>query len=851
MNQILREHILDMLRYSREVVWCVDVNTFDLLYTNEACFNVWGYTPREMMDDKNIFFSHLHPEDIDIYKKGWDEAIKNGRSRNEFRIFHKDGSIKVIKGDAIFMKGKDGFPDTMTGIATDITEERRLNDNLILSEKKFHSIADDTPVMMWTSHAGEGLNYVNKAWIEFTGKDMDALRGKDWMNLLHPDDLERIRQNRQSYYTTPIPFEVEARFQRKDGVYRTVLMQGAPQFDSSDVCIGFVGSGVDITEIRDLNQKFQDSELRFKSIANNSPMLMWTSNTEGACTFFNITGQKFCGLSEEGLLGDGWVKLIHPDDIGQLAELRKVHFHSQTPFEMECRMINRNGDYRWMQVINSPQFNSKNEFTGFVGTGFDVTEIKILNQKLYESELRFKSIANDSPILMWTVDADKQSTFFNTSWVEFSGMKEEQLKRDGWIKLVHPDDVAKLHVERDIHFSLQSAFEIECRIKRKDGAYRWIHLKESPQFNSKDEFTGFVGNGIDMTDVRNHYEQVERTFKELKSAMEESRRLLRIVNKTKNIIVLTDATGKITYVNEAFTKTTGYTLSEALGKKPGNLVQGPETDPNTIALFRQAIAKGEMVKAEILNYAKDGRKYWLDVRIEPIYTEDVLTGFMAIEIDITQRKLDEKVISETNKRIRQFSFITSHELRHEFSKIMLLLHASKMQDNDVQDVKSYFAELEEPINKINTIIQHMNENLAHEIGTDYSTINININEIEEICLVDDDRLINLIHQRLIKKMLPDIQLRVFDNPDAALEYLRLQPSLKRLIFLDLNFPDNTGWHFMDEYVSLDQKNPVIILSSSIDNEDREKSRTYKEVIDFFIKPLTLDTLQKVFGRAQI
>lgn len=209
MKQYLNEHIINMLRYTKEVVWCVDAVTYDLLYTNDACFSMWGFTSQEMMADKNIFFSHIYSEDKAICYQGFDEAIKNGKSHNEFRIIHKSGDIKTIKGDAIFIKGKDGFPDTFTGITLDVTEEKKLQQKILNSEKKFHSIADNSPVMMWTSSMETGLNFVNKAWFDFTGKDITSLQGTDWMNLLHPNDYERIKQSRQSFYESPKPVPIK------------------------------------------------------------------------------------------------------------------------------------------------------------------------------------------------------------------------------------------------------------------------------------------------------------------------------------------------------------------------------------------------------------------------------------------------------------------------------------------------------------------------------------------------------------------------------------------------------------------------------------------------------------------
>lgn len=723
MNNTIKTHVLDVLQYAREVIWSVDVKTYDLLYVNEACYNIWGYTSEEMMSDNTLFISHVHPEDMGKFKQGFETAIKQGSGQNEFRILHKNGTVKTVLGDAIFRKGTGGMPDTLTGITKDVTTERQLEQDLILSQNKFRSISDDTPVMTWTSSFNEGVTYVNKAWVEFTGKNLEELRGSDWMTLVHPEDYENIRKQREVIYNISKPFEIECKFRRKDGVYRDILIKGSPQHDSNGTCIGFVG------------------------------------------------------------------------------------------------------------------------------TAFDLTEIKLLNEQLLDSELRFKSITNDSPILMWTANALKQCTFFNKTWETFSGMKQNQLMGDGWTKLIHPDDAGLFASQRDEHYKTRTSFSLECRLMNKDGEYRWMQIKASPQFNGKNEFNGFVGNGIDITGLKNFSKQIQQTNVRMQEMLIESKRLLRIINKTKNIIVLTDAEGKITWVNDSFTKVTGYTIKEALGKKPGNLVQGPETDPHTVELLRKGIANGETVKVEILNYNKSGGKYWLDVRIEPIYNGDELTGFMAIELDITQRKLNEKAIEKNNKRIQQFSFITSHELRHEFSKIMLLLNAGKLKDNTTDDILSYFAELEIPVNNINTIIQQMNESLLSTVDNFPQFDHSIIENVDEICLVDDDKLINMINKRLISKILPDTQVKVFEDPDSAMQYLLIQPGLKRLTFLDLNFRGKkTGWDFLDEYNKSGFMQPVIILSSSIDNNDKERSGKYKQVIDYCAKPLSIDVLNKIFNK---
>lgn len=143
----------------------------------------------------------------------------------------------------------------------------------------------------------------------------------------------------------------------------------------------------------------------------------------------------------------------------------------------------------------------------------------------------------------------------------------------------------------------------------------------------------------------------------------ESSQLAHIVAHTTNAVILTDAAGRVEWVNDAFTRITGYTLDETRGRKPGEVLQGPETDPATIARIRAQLARGESFREEILNYRKNGSTYWLDMAIEPVgFKHGVPTGFMAIEADITERKQAERMKSE-------FISTVSHELRTPLTAI--------------------------------------------------------------------------------------------------------------------------------------------------------------------------------------
>ena len=132
---------------------------------------------------------------------------------------------------------------------------------------------------------------------------------------------------------------------------------------------------------------------------------------------------------------------------------------------------------------------------------------------------------------------------------------------------------------------------------------------------------------------------------------EEFERLAMVAQRTSNAVVMTDADRRITWVNEGFTRITGFTMEDALGKSPGALLQGPNTDPETVLAIRAALDTGQSFRGEILNVSADGREYWLDLSLEPLTQGAQLTGFLAIESDITEQVQTRQALELQGRRL--------------------------------------------------------------------------------------------------------------------------------------------------------------------------------------------------------
>jgi len=152
---------------------------------------------------------------------------------------------------------------------------------------------------------------------------------------------------------------------------------------------------------------------------------------------------------------------------------------------------------------------------------------------------------------------------------------------------------------------------------------------------------------------------------------EQSRKLSMVAARTDNAVIITDNAGQIEWVNDAFTRITGYTLPEVLGRTPGSALQGPETDAQAVQRMREKLRRGEGFEEAVLNYAKDGRPYWISIEVQPIRDEaGEVVQFMAIERDITDALARERQLQEAMEKAEEasqaksrFLAMMSHEVR--------------------------------------------------------------------------------------------------------------------------------------------------------------------------------------------
>lgn len=293
-------------------------------------------------------------------------------------------------------------------------------------------------------------------------------------------------------------------------------------------------------------------------------------------------------------------------------------------------------------------------------------------------------------------------------------------------------------------------------------------------------------------------------------------RLAFVAKHTDNIVIITDKTGRIEWVNNSFWWVTGYSLEEAKGKFPGELLQGPETNAETKARIREALKEKRSVTEEILNYKKNGMPYWLELSINPILDEngDVIF-FIAIESDITSRKQNEESIQSLNRELTETNQLLTIERDKEKERVDSLERLSQMKTEFVSSVSH---ELRTPLASIigfaETILS--DRNLTPELIREFMTILLGesrrlanlIDDLLDLGRIESGRITLMKEPQPVTPLLDDIlgalviqieakRLKVTSTvvpPDLSAEFdaMRLRQALNNLLSNAIKFTPDDG-----------------------------------------------------------
>jgi PAS domain S-box-containing protein len=221
----------------------------------------------------------------------------------EFRVVWPDGSTHWLTGRWQVFKDETGSPLCLTGVNIDVTADKKAEAALRESEARFHAIADAAPVLIWISGPDKQCSYVNKGWLDFTGRTIEQELGNGWTEGVYSGDFDLCLKTYVEAFDKQGPFEMEFRLRRFDGQYRWILDRGIPRLGPDGTFLGYIGTCIDITELKQAKEAVQESEERLGGIISSAMDAIITIDEMQRVTDFNNAAELMFGCAAAAALG--------------------------------------------------------------------------------------------------------------------------------------------------------------------------------------------------------------------------------------------------------------------------------------------------------------------------------------------------------------------------------------------------------------------------------------------------------------------------------------------------------------------------------------------------------------------
>ncbi len=435
-----------------------------------------------------------------------------------------------------------------------------------------------------------------------------------------------------------------------------------------------------------------------RSFVEAAPNLAWANSPDGTTLFVNSRFTEYSGYSAQELLENIWLLLVHPEDRAAALELRQESIGLQKAYCIELRFRRANGSYCWHSTHVAPVRDAAGEVVAWFGTAIDIHDRKQAEDAVRKSEQRFRSLIEASSQIVWSCAPSGEQLQSQPAWQAFTGQTDEELLGQGWLDSVHPDDRSAGRESWERCVITHEIFDVEYRVRRHDGVWRWMHVRAAPVFDAAGKLCEWIGANADITERK----QSEQALRESEAQFQ------MLANSIPQLAWMADSTGSIFWYNQRWYDFTGTTLEEMKGWGWGK-VHHPEHVKRVIESIAGAFAGGERWEDTFPLRSRDGGWRWFLSRAVPMRdTEGRIVRWFGTNTDITHQREVEQSLRHSNEDLQQFSYVVSHDLQEPLRQVtvcsQMLAQMYPSAEGEAQQLCNYVSA---GTKRMNTIIRDL------------------------------------------------------------------------------------------------------------------------------------------------
>ena len=555
-------------------------------------------------------------------------------------------------------------------LQNELIKRQRIEATLIDSEERYAALAAAAPVGIFRTDA-EGLcTYVNDRYFQISRFTLGATIGDAWQQGLHPDDRDWVIAQWEQFIQGNDSFELEYRFQRPDGEVTWIYGQCVPELDANGHRIGSIGTITDISDRKRTEAFLQESEERYATLVEVSPVGIFRTDPGGNCIYVNDRWCQISGLTPKAAIGEGWRRGLYPEDSDSIALEWQQSAQQNRPFRLEYRFQRPDGAVAWVYGQSVAELDADGQVVGYVGAITDISDRKLAETALIQSEAQSRAILAAVPDFMFRIGADgiyrgsvtahRQLDFLGTDFDTPGVAMVDLISGEIATRHLH-------HLEQALRTGELQVYEQQVHIGPR------LQYEEVRVIKSGEDEALFMIR--DVTDRKQAERQLYQLNQQLEAKVEERTQELWQVNSLQRAIldgadysiISTDPTGIIQTFNAGAERMLGYSAAEVVGKCTPELIHdanevidraaslSAELRQNIPPGFEVFVAKarqGILSEEEWSYIRKDGSRFPVSLSISIL--KDVnqqIIGFLGIAKDISDRKRAEAELQKVSDRL--------------------------------------------------------------------------------------------------------------------------------------------------------------------------------------------------------
>jgi PAS domain S-box-containing protein len=652
------ERLRGIIDSSSDFIFLLDRDS-KLLSINKARANVRGKSPQELIG-KSAF--ERFPETAAAQ---FSENVKN--------VF--DTGKSMYLDEKMFVNGRELYNSTslnpvrdsrgrvtaVAGIVRDITERKKIEEELRESEEKFRDLYEgiQDPISIFVGREGHLINY-NKAFKRLFGYTDEELKDKTFLDFAYPDDRAFVLEKYQTPYPEgelPLIYEVRGLNKKGEAIPLEITVS---TYKKKGRIMGIEVILRDITERKRMEENLRESEQKLRDLYVSVPdAIAVYVGKEGHLLEYNKAFKKHCGYTDEELKDKAFLDFVAPDAQAMLLkEYRTDYPEEKLPFKFEIRAINKKGEIFPIEISVGP-YKKKDRIIGITVVHRDITERKRMEEELKESEKRFRDLFESiqDPVGIF-VGREGHLIDYNTAYKKSAGYTDEELKSKVFLDFVHPDDHAMvLEKYRADYPEEKFPLVYEIRGVNKKGEVSPLEISVST-YKRKGRVIGIEVIHRDIT-VRKKAERAilenQENFKALFAGNPEA-----AVHAGPDFCVLD--------VNPRFEMLFGYKLDEIKGRNINDFVV-PKDKVDEAQMLNCRAEQDKHVSQATVRRKKDGSLVPVLLSAAQITVEGRHLGYVAVYKDISELQNTQKKLEIMNEKLRVTGGLTRHDVRNKLSAI--------------------------------------------------------------------------------------------------------------------------------------------------------------------------------------